>query len=196
MLLKDDHEKRDHHRSCSVLFGMGIACTWPVAAAESHCSAPPAARLVTRHQYIIRNESDVDVPVEQPLQVNATQVQEKDATVLVANSNRRRRRSLLQKPETQYGTCSSTREAGTRRGRTGTAHVIVNPCKSQCDYNTTPAQGDSIHQEKQPTKPARKGEAIEKERERETTDQARPQHINGHHYISSVTATPPICSFF
>jgi len=39
------------------------------AAAESHCSAPPAARLVTRHQYIIRNESDVDVPVEQPLQV-------------------------------------------------------------------------------------------------------------------------------
>ena len=69
MLLKDYHEKRDHHRSCSVLFGMGIACTWPVAAAESHCSAPPAARLVTRHQYIIRNESDVDVPVEQPLQV-------------------------------------------------------------------------------------------------------------------------------
>jgi hypothetical protein len=98
-VLKDHHENGSETRppflQGFVWHGrMGIACTWPVAAAESLCSSGCPSRDSTSFEMN-------PVPVGQQLQVvevNATQAQDKYATMLLA-ANGNRRRSLLQKPK-------------------------------------------------------------------------------------------------
>ena len=74
-------------------------------------------------------------------------------------------------------------EAGTRLGRTRIAYVIVNPCKSQCDYNTiVQLKGTRSNQEnknqKTTDKTSKKREK-RRSRKRERERPGRPQHING-----------------